>query len=187
MDAQHFKTQEAILAFCLDIAGCEFLDTNQPCVNLYDEEILSKLSYRGKKVWDAAQEAWRDVKKGHVEYVLKMTPRLLDLIKAYRDQCAELERAGGNATTIFLGLMGSWKAGAIMDDEAMLRIACVNLKTRGDFMNIWKKMVPVLRVPVVGKTRTMPGAKTGEQIVSKPGYIIVSLNASEATRKGAGL
>lgn len=193
MEAQHFKTSEAILAFCLDIAGCEFLDPRQPCVNIYDAEILGNLGYRGKPLWEGAQESWKDQKKGHVEYILKQTPRLLELIRAYRDQCAELEKPGGNATLIVISIIGALKAGSILEDEALLRIACVNLKTRGDFMNIWKKMVPILRVPVEGKSKSFDttviakGKSIQANAVEKPGFKIVSLNASEETRGHLGL
>lgn len=193
-----FHTQEAILAFCLDIAGCEFADPNRPCINLFDADILGKLSYRGKPLWEGAQEAWKDARKGHVEYVFRMTPRLLDLVRAYREQAAEIEKPGGNATAIVIGLLGAWKSGAILDDEALLRIACVNLKTRIDFVNIWKAMVPMLRVQRKGKSTTTEGTASvpapggtakivPSRTVKSPGWELISLNASPELRKAMKL
>lgn len=187
MDAQHFKTTEAILAFSLDIAGCEFLDPGQPCANIFDAEILGKLGYRGKPLWEAANEAWEHEQKGHVEYIFKQTPRLLELIRAYREQCDEIAKPGGNATNLIEGIILGSESGSQLMDEAILRVACVILKTRGDFMNIYKKMVPLLRIPETGKTKHLPTAKDGENLVQKPGYKFVSLNASEETKRHLGL
>lgn len=194
MNVELFETQEAILAFCLDLAGCEFLDKNRPCVNLYDEEILGKLGYRGKPLWEGAQEAWKNNSKGHVAYVFVSTPRLFDLIRAYREQCKEIEKPGGNATLLVLHIIGQLKAGTMEEDEALVRIACVNLKTRIDFVNIWKAMIPMLRVPRKGKSATVDstasvpdhGGKTKivpAKVVQSPGWDLISLNASAELRK----
>lgn len=194
MNPEPFETQEAVLSFCLDLAGCEFIDKNRPCVNLFDEEMLGNLGYRGKTLWDGAQEAWKDLKKGHVKYVFIATPRLFDLIRAYREQCKELEKPGGNATTLVLQVIGQLKAETIKEDEALVRIACVNLKTRIDFVNIWKAMVPMLRIPRKGKytttdsTASVPdyGGKTKivpAKVVQSPGWDLISLNASPELRK----
>lgn len=193
MDAQHFKTQEAILAFCLDKAGCEFLDANQPCANILDSEILAKLGHRGKPLWEAAQEAWENGSRGHVEYIFKQTPRLMDLIRAYRDQCEEIQKPGGNSTLLTLDIIGRLTRGEILQDEALIRLSCIDLKTRIDFVNIWKEMVPILRVPRSGKTKNFDttvlsqGKRVQANAVEKPGFTAISLNASEATRKHLGL
>lgn len=193
-----FSTSEAILAYSLYIAGCKFLDENRPCFNLFDADILKNLGYQGTPVGEAAEQAWKAEKKGHVEYIFKLTPRTSDLIRAYRDQCKEIEgMVDGIASELVLRIVESAKKGAILEDEALLRISCVILKTRVEFVNLWKKMVPLLRVPVVGKTRhfdTTATARTstGNRIVEakgvqKPGFKVISLNASEKTRKAMDL
>ena len=199
MEVHPFHTQEAVLALCLHLSGsCEPLDAQQPFFNLFDAEILANLGYRGKPLLDAANEAWKDGKKGHVEYVFKLTPRCSDLILAYRQQCAEIEKLDLSANAIIKKIVSHGTAGAIKQDEMLLRIACVILKTRGEFMNAYKKAVPILRVPVAGKTKNFDttatvqtnggGSRTvAAKGVSKPGFQIVSLNASEKTRKAMGL
>lgn len=195
---QPFSTSEAVLAYSLYLAGCEFIDDRQPCSNLFDAEILAKLGYRGEKLGEAAEAAWRDEKKGHVQYHFKLTPRAADLIRAYREQAAELEKADGKASEFVMKILRHYGSGAILEDEALCRLGCVMLKTRIEFVNIWKKMVPLLRVPVEGKARTFETTATkldekGQSRVvdatgvQRPGFQIMSLNLSPEKRKKMGL
>lgn len=182
MDVNSFDTHEAILALCLILAGGEPLEESQPCMNLYSEEILGKLGYKGEKLLDAANAAWKNGEKGEVKYLLKMTPRLAELIRAYRDQCEQIEKLDAKATDLIDALISN----PVDRDEMILRTACVILKTRGEFMNLWKKMVPLLRVPVDGKSEVHDAAK-GAKIVKKPGFKVISLNISDEHRKEMGL
>lgn len=191
---QQFSTSEGMLAMCLYIAGCEFSNPAQPCFNLYDPQILSGLGLKGEKLWEGAQTAWKNKARGHVEWSFPLTGRTHELIKAYREQRKELEEADGKASDLVLKIMQSAAAGAMLPDEAILRIACVNLKIRAEFMNQWKNVVPLLRIPVEGKTERFNTTATGRDArgnaatvpakgVKKPGYILVSLNASDETKR----
>lgn len=195
---QKFSTAEGMLSFCLYLAGCKFSDPRTPCFNIYDPEILSGLGFKGEKLWDGAQRAWKQKSRGHVEWSFPLTGRTAELIKAYRDQREQMEKSDTKASEMVLEIMKSFAAGAMLPDEAILRVACVNLKIRADFMNLWKEMVPLLKIPKKGKTRrfdttvTIPDGKGGSRTVpakgvEKPGYDLVSLNASPETLKKMGL
>lgn len=191
---QPFSTSDAILAIALFLAGCPPMDEHQPCTNLFDAEILANLGYRGEKLNDAAGAAWHDEKKGHVQYHLKLTERTAYLIRAFREQSEEVEKLDGKAFDLLAKMASDFKAGAMEADEMILRFACINLKTRGQFVNLWKQMIPLLRVPVDGRakhfdtTATVKNARGGSrtvqaQGVQRPGFKVISLNASEKTRK----
>lgn len=207
-----FHTDEALLALCLITAGCE--PCNPPCVNIFDADIIFKLGggkrdpqskavtkpsrFAGMNIWDAAQQAWKEGGKGDVHYNIKLTARCAELIKAYRDQCEELKTSDKSSGEVILGIMEYVKAGAMIMDEAILRITCVNLKTRIDFVNFWKQTVPILRVPRKGKSKTIQTTATGKdgkgnqvrvpatRIVG-PGVDAISLNASKELRARMGL
>lgn len=195
---QPFSTSEAILAYCLYLAGCEFCDDRTPVTNLFDAEILAKLGFRGEKLFDAANQAWEQKAKGHVQFHFKLTPRTGDLIRAYREQAAEVEKDDGKASDVIATILSYGKTGAIMPDEVLLRVSCVILKTRGEFMNLFKQMVPLLRIPVEGKSRQFDTTATGLDAngkpvtvpargVQKPGFKVISLNLSEDKRKAMKL
>lgn len=144
-------------------------------------------------IQEAAEAAWHDEKKGHVQYHLKLTERTLHLIRAFREQNEEVEKGEGKAFDLLAKILGLFQAGAIQLDETILRVACINLKTRGEFVNVWKKMVPLLRIPDEGKTKhfdttiVSKGKTVEAKGVHRPGYRIVSLNASEKTKKAMNL
>lgn len=198
MNQQIFGTSEGLLAFCLYLSGCELADPNQICKHIYTPDILSGLGLKGEKLWDGAQRAWTNKARGHVEYSFILTQRTGELIKAYRDQREQLEKSDAKASDMVLEIMRSASAGAMLPDEAILRIACVNLKIRSEFMNAWKEVVPLLKIPAAGKTKrfeTTAQTRDGKgrmttvpaKGVEKPGYILISLNASEETKRKLGL
>lgn len=190
---QKFGTSEGLLAFCLYLAGCELANPAAICFHIYDPDILSKLGLKGEKLWDAAQRAWLNRARGHVEYSFVLTKRVQELILAYRDQREQLEKSDDKAADMVLKIAQEFSAGAMLPDEMLLRVACVNLKVRSEFMNAWKDVVPLLKVPVVGKTErfdttTVSHGKTvPAKGVKKPGYVLISLNASEETKRKLGL
>lgn len=195
---QIFGTSEGLLAFCLYLSGCELADPNQICKHVYTPEILSGLGLKGEKLWDAAQRAWVNKARGHVEYSFVLTQRCGELIKAYRDQREQMEKSDVKASDMILEIAKSITAGTMLPDEVVLRIACVNLKIRSSFMNAWKEVVPLLKIPVKGKTERFDTTATahtqsgGTKIVPakgvrKPGYTLISLNASEETKRKLGL
>lgn len=195
---QPFSTSEGMLAFCLYLAGCEFTNPSQPCFNLYDPQILSGLGLSGEKLWDGAQLAWKNKARGHVEWSFPLTRRTHELIKAYRDQREQMEKSDGKASDMVLEIMKSFVARAMLPDEAILRVACVNLKIRAEFMNHWKEVVPLLKIPRKGKVKKFDTTAQGRDMkgnsvtvpahgVEKPGYDLISLNASPETLKKMGL
>lgn len=213
MGEMPFHTDEALLALCLITAGCEPFDPAAPCVNVLDAEIIFKLGggqrdpqtkevtrpsrFAGMTPWDAAQQVWKEGGKGDVRYSIKLTSRCSELIKAYRNQEQELKTSDKSSGEVILEIMEYAKAGAMMLDEAILRITCVNLKTRIDFVNHWKKMVPLLRVQRKGKSRTMQTTAMGKDGKGRPcqvpatriigpGFDAISLNAGEELRKQMG-
>lgn len=193
MEEQSFDTREALLALSLALAGCEPMDATQPCVNLFDSELLAKRGYTGKPLIEGAEEAWHQKEKGDVIYVFKMSPRLPDLVLAYRDQCKQVEELDGTATGLIIKTLGQHELGAILQDEMILRVSCVILKTRGQYVNLWKEMVPLLRVPIAGRTKHFDdtilskGRSVEAKGVKKPGFQVVSLNISDEHRKAMRL
>lgn len=210
---QPFSTSEKILAFCLYMAGCQFLG-DQPCINLYDADILFKIGggqrdpvtkevtkpsrFSGMNPWDAAQAAWKEKAEGHVEFQFVLTQECHDLIKAYRDQREKMEASEAKGSEMVAEIMTGAVAGAILPPEAILRLTCVAVKMRPEFLNLWKQVVPMLHVPVKGKSTTFQTtAQTRDRSgsvktvpatgVRSPGYKRISLNASEKMRKDMGL
>lgn len=197
-----FDTRESLLALCLILAGAEPAEETQPAFNLFDEEILFKIGggmkdertgeitrpsrFSGMTLEAAANQAWQEKARGDVGHILKMSPRLSALSQAYHDQCKQIEKLDGNAQSLIVKIIAQHELGGILQDEMILRIACVILKTRGSFMNVWKEMVPILRVPDKGKTKNL-SSREGEHVRQKPGFRVVSLNISDEHKKGMGL
>jgi hypothetical protein len=172
--SQPFTTQDAALAFSLYLAGVSFVDPARPCMNLYDGEILKKLGFRGMTLEEAVRSALAANKKGEVRYIFARTPELNDLLNAYTTEQKVIADGEGTAAEHLAKL--------IPDDPALrLRVAAVALKLRPQFMNLWKQVDPLIRVANQGQSKTVETANG--KLVSSPGFRVVSLNASEATRK----
>lgn len=207
-DIQSFDTTEAVLALCLILAGGEPLDERQPAINLFDADILFTLGggqknedgavirpsrFAGMGDLEAAKIAWKEGARGHVRYIIKLTPRLADLIRAYREQCKDIEAFDGKSGELIQKIITHAGAGAIQQDEMILRISCVILKTRGRFVNVWKKMIPHLRIPDSGRVKHFDttvvsrGKMVEAKGVERPGFKLISLNASEETKRHLGL
>lgn len=200
---QIFGTQEGLLAFSLYLSGCELADHSEICKHVYNPEILSKLGFKGEKLWESAQKAWANRSRGHVEFSFVLTPRTAELIKTYREQRKEIDNAMDaegkdvSASVVILKIMQSVTAGAMLPDEAILRMTCVIGKIRSSFMNAYKETVPWLTIPEKGKTErfettaTTHDAKGNSRIVPahgvrKPGYKQVRLDATPETLKKMG-
>lgn len=211
--AQPFSTNEKILALCLYLAGCQFLG-DQPCINLFDPEILFSIGdgqrdpktkeilkpsrFAGMSAWDAGQAAWKEKREGHVEFQFLLTQECHDLIKAYRDQRNKMKESEGKGSDMAMEIMQSVSQGAMLPAEGILRLTCVAIKLRPEFLKLWETVVPMLHVPVRGKSSTFETTattrdKTGNVKVvpatgvRSPGYKRISLNASEKLRKDMGI
>lgn len=208
---QPFSTSEKILVFCLNLAGCEVIGIT----NYFDQEILFTYGggrrdpntkevtrpsrFRDLKPWDAAQIMWKEGGQGHVEYQFALTKDCQDLIKAYRDQRDKMEKVAKKdekGSDAALKIMELAAKGAMLPPEAILRLACLAVKLRPEFLNLWQGVVPTLFLPVEGKTKQFEttatfagkdGPKTVQaKGVKRPGYKFCSLNASMELRKKMG-
>lgn len=204
---QPFSTNEKILAFCLYMAGCEFLQV-EPCLNLYDTEnlftiggglrdprtkaILRPSRFAGMELWDAAQEAWKEKAEGHVEFQFLMTQECHDLVLAYRDQRNKMKASEAKGSEMAKEIIEAAMAGAMLPAEAILRFTCLAVKLRPEFLNLWKEVVPMLHKPLNGKSKTFEttGIAKGRTVpatgVTTPGYNRISLNAGPELRKKMG-
>jgi hypothetical protein len=187
---QPFHTSNAILAYCLHMAGVPWENNHEPAKVLYSAEILNKFTngqgepiYKGWQLEDAVRDAHKKKRRGHIEYVFKNTPRLGVLLKAYVDQAKYLEQAEGAAHELVLSIAKE----KIDTDVATLRIACVLMKMRAEFMEIWEHQVPIVMIPNPGHSRRGAADNTGSFTIESPGYRMVSLNASKETREHLGL
>lgn len=192
-----FRTSDAILAFSLHAAGVPWFEEKTatetfavPCYCLYDEEILKRLGFTGMTMEEAASAAHSQGKKGHIEFLFKMVPTLMDLTAAYRDEVAQIEQGEGRFADRLLTLAGLITDDSIPRPEALLRIACITLKMRLPFMSMWKQVSPLIRIRNKGGSMARPAMgrnSRGELVqghaVKYPGYKVVSLNATEKTRK----
>jgi hypothetical protein len=186
---QPYNTSNAILAFCLHMAGVPWMDNYPPVRVLYSAAILQGFTngtgepyYKGWTLEKAVEHAHKTGRRGHVEYIFKRTDRLPVLTKAYRDQVEQLEKAEGFAHELVKEI--SMKS--MPSDVMMLRLACIFLKMRVPFMEMWQHAVPRVIIKNEGRVARRRTPEGGE-IIESPGFKIVSLNASEETRKELGI
>ena len=176
-----FTTDDAILACSLYMAGVPFQNEQQPCFNIYDADTLKRLGFSGMTLEAATKAAFESGKKGHVEYAFRAPKQLQSLLRAYTAQQQEIKDGVGTAQELQLKIMKRFAAGEMDEHEALLRISCVNLKMRVQFMNIWKQLVPWVRVDNPGKATTQ---KTANGIVTRhPGFKMLPLNASDEVKR----
>ncbi len=177
-------TSNGILAFCLYLAGIPFLDDRRPLANFYDNDILKRLGFAGMTLEEGARAALAAGKKGSVQYSFQWPAELDSLIEAFKVEEATVQESEGTITAEAKAIMESFAAKETDIQEALMRLGCLILKARGQFLNLWKERqdLALIRVPNAGKTATRDGPR-GSKIVSNPGYRAVSLNASEGTRK----
>lgn len=199
---QPFQTTNAILAFCLWRAGIPFWTPEQPCVVVYNLEIIRKfVNAAGKPIFEglelkkAADAAHKRGLRGRVVYIFRPTIRLSELLKAFNDQEKGLARDDITVEAIIKEIVAQWFDGKIENDEALLRLACVDLKTRVEFMELWTKQVPCYEVPNEGEVtkrrepfiRPSDGKLAESEVWEHPGMRIVSVNASKETLEHLGL
>lgn len=179
-----FSTTDAILAFSLYLAGVPFFDDNKPCINIYDVNILQRLGFTGQglPLEDAVRAAVKNKKKGHLEWAFKQVPELDRFLSAYRKQAKEVEAGEGKLYAHILEI-----ATEVSDpNERVVRMACLILKMRVQFINLWQKQVPLIRVFNEGQS-TKTDLGNGKFKVSSHGFKIVSLNAKQETKDRMGL
>lgn len=191
-----FTTSNAILAYCLHLAGVPWARDNHPARVFYSPAILNKFTngsgepyYKGWELEKAVEHAHRTGKRGHVEYVFKHTDRLETLLNAFKKQVDEINQGTGYLHE----LVAKLPVREIAPDVIILRQACIFLVMRTQFMDIWKAQVPIVIIPNPGKVREstqMVDTKHGmreARVVETPGFRAISLNASKETREHLGL
>lgn len=178
-----FHTTDAVLAFSLYLAGIPFYDDTRPCINIYDESILKRLGFVGLELEDAVRRAVAKKKKGHVEYAFQRTPALPMLLKAYQEQETMLKNDSGTAVEVVHRLLKSLTTETEVSPFTIIRLACIVLKMRIKFVSLWQDIVPLIRVHNEGESTTIEeDAETGRVRRRFPGFRLVSLNASQATK-----
>lgn len=204
-----FDTNDAILAYCLHLSGVPYYDDTHPIKVIYSAEILDKFRngadqpiYKGWALEDAVKDAHKRGLRGHVQYFFQRSPRLSKLLKAYRDQCYEIERPDSQeylheVVAKLVAQLSGANPGVttrIDPDVATMRLACVLLKMRVAFMELWKHQVPLVQIPNEGRVRRYEGVVQGPDgknmpatVVESPGFKVVSVNASQDTREHLGL
>jgi hypothetical protein len=196
-----FVTSNAALAFALYSAGVPFMDPRHPCRNIYTEESVFRIGggrkdddgnvirasrYAGLSFEAAIEQAFSENKKGHVEYYFQRPKGLKKLCEAFAAQEREFNEKDVIGAELLAGIMNKIADGTITQQEGLLRLACVNLKMRSAFMDLWKKQIPMARIDNPGKvvSRKLPG---GGRRDIHPGFKIVNINLSEQKRKQIGL
>jgi hypothetical protein len=202
-----FKTTDAILAQCLRSAGLK--ETALSPRNIYDADIVFRggggvkdkagnvirsSRFAGMDIFDAAKQLHKAGIRGRVEYHFEHPGELLTyFLDAYSDQVKKIDEGTGDAAEAILGIMrlaaGRLEEGEkVMDErEAVLRILCIALKLRIEFVNRFKEeAAAVVCLPDPGEVQSRPGIRhdvKGEPIrttiVSYPGGKFVPLYASK--------
>ena len=194
-----FSTSNAILAYCLHLAGVPWENETHPVKVLYSEAIMDKFTngagqpfYKGWEFEKAVEHAHKTKKRGHIEYCFAHTPRLSKLLKAYKQQIADLENKDGYLHEIVRDLAGQLTE--IEPDIATLRLACIFLQKRMDFMALWEHQIPLELIPNPGRVRhtretfiDKHGQPRDAKVITSPGMRIMSINASKETREHLGL
>lgn len=186
-----FNTNNAILAYCLHMAGVPWHDENRPLRVLYSVDILNKFAngsgepmYKGWPLEDAVRDAHNRGLRGYIQYVFQRVPRLETLLGAYRRQSQEIEQGTGYAHELVARVSKAFGQGN--DDVAMVRLACIFLKMRLPFMAKWQDMIPDVIIKNEGRVTRQVGADGGKTI-SGPGFKMLPLNASKELKEKFGL
>jgi len=167
----------------------------------YSDKIIQKFVngtgqpfYKDWKLDAAVEDAWKKRKlRGHIEYVFQQTPLLKKLLRAYKAQSEQLEKAEGYAHEVVAGLMKEQAEGRMDAEVVFLRLLCVGLKMRLSFMDVWENVEPIIlyaREGPVRQHKEVIQTKHGQRealVYDHPGYVGVSLYASKETKERLGV
>ena len=194
-----FSTQNALLAYCLHLAGVPWENDKHPCRVIYSPEIVKKFTngsgepvYKGKE-WSLAlvNEVHKAGWRGHVEFMFAYSPRTKYLLRAYKKQCEQLDSSDGYLHEVVHDLASLLKEPE--PDITLLRLCCTILRSRPDFMELWMHQVPCLMIANEGDvnqyetTMSIKGEQRQVRAIDHPGFKIVSVNASKETLEHLGL
>lgn len=183
---QPFETDDGMLAFALYLAGAPFANDNLWCKNVYTVETLKKLGFSGQGLnpSQAALAAVKANKRGDVRFLFaSLNDRL---VKIFKDQEQLIEKEHRQGRELFRELIDRLSQGKMDREEFAVRLACVLLKTRSEFMNGWKQQDPRIRVMLPGKAQKQDLGARGI-VVTRPGFVEVGASASEETKRRLGV
>ncbi len=179
-----FVTGDGMLAFALYLAGVPLVEGDGWCRNEYTREMLRGYGFNGVDIRQAATAAVKANKRGKVTFYFNQTPRFRKLLSAYTDQEKQLSENGASVD------LDKIIASQMEPDEKMIRLSCVVLKLRGEFMNGWKDLIPFITMQGAGRVeksqfqfRAKDGSTRTGTSVSHPGLKAFSANASDETLK----
>lgn len=179
-----YQIQDAAIVAMLVTLGCKFVRNDRgdvlPCMNVYDAENLAKLGYSGG-TWaleDAARDAFQKGKRGRITYTLERDALLEELIGHWNKMSEMIERADHAAA-------GHGSQSDRIDDidpAQAARLLCQYSKNRKVIANAWKSVEPLVCVRGSSKRR-----KEGDKVIITGSFKMISLNASQKTRRRLGI
>jgi len=176
-----YQTQNTALAIALTTCGAEIPTDDSgnpaPCVHLYDRDILARLGYSGRKLEEAAQEAFDSGKKGLVVYQFVRNERLYKIIKAYDEQTNAIKKLEDGSRA---PLQSSNAINISIEDAA--KMICQVLHNRKGVLEAWKSVPATILIHGPQRRCTENGRK-----VIKGSMKAYSLGASAETRKRLGV
>ena len=181
---QPFLTEDSILAFALYLAGVQFCDDGLPCVNHYTVQMLREFGYRGLLPAEAALKAVEDKHRGVINYMFRAPDT--ELLAAYEDQKVFLEKSEGTLKQAVKDLMTVYVQGARTFEETIVRLVCTLVHMRVEFVNMWRKAEPLIRIDD-GAVESEEVLADGSRVVTHGGFKFVGARARQKTREHLGL
>lgn len=187
-----YETADGLEAVSLYFSGAQLVEDGMWCTNTYTRTGLQKMGFTGMRMAEAAFAAVKSSKAGIIRYLFRSRPdRELSFVN---EQIKELRENDIEAVSKFDELIDRLVSGEIDREEFKARSASLILTTRREVMNAWKHVVPLLEIEDDGPVRRFNTTartmdKDGRAItvaakaVERPGFKIISANASEATQK----
>ena len=170
-----------------------------------DGKVTKPSRYAGLNIVEAARRAHKEGQRGRVEYHFTHNPEIPKFCRIYTEQCQEIEHgenkedASGKLQDLirkagkqekesseFPGPRGSCFPDSLDPREVLMRVLCIALKLRIEFVNRWKKQTPylVIRSDATASTQRLPD---GGKLESIPGGSLVPITAPDQTFKNLGL
>ncbi len=183
-DLQPYQTDDGIKALTFYLCGFD-----QFATNTYTPEALRSLGYgkSGLNAFEASKQAVKDGKRGKVRYTFINAPAI-KLQSFYEDQEKQFsDEERREARSVLDQLLNQLQSHLITREEFTARMCCLLFKTRIEFMNQWRNQTPFVRIANPGSITREKSADGKVTTVSHPGYVEVSADVSEETKKRLGL
>lgn len=178
-----FVTENVKLAFALYSAGIPLAMIK----NTYTAAHLRTLGFTGLPIEEATRQAHQRGHAGKVAYSFEKTPQLAEIVKAFDEaQKVADSKEDYDFSKLALGVFENVQSGALTPNEGIAKIICYAMDARREFLKLWKNVVPQIHIKKEGDPTTRDGAN-GAKIVSHPGFIEYSLNASPEIKRHLGV